>query len=392
MNRSILVCAFAALTLATGVDAQTSIQIDGVAGGSPLVASGGETLVGTSQGRITIAAEPGSWTLMVADIAMVDVAPSSPMFGVWSSLISKYPWLARQQSTVAEELLSTQSSSYLGNLVEPADLAAEASKSLLVRGADVLGLVGLCVNPVNPDSEAVRAYGQPLLAAQTSVSWKTAVSLWSASPMGVYWSRTYARPPFGQLETFEQVDWTRLLESAALGQTTLDNWLDFTRSGAIYTAASLGLELHVQAVSLKGNSASPPTSDPGTTPGIEGVTPSALARFKISQPVSIAIPFTPPFLPGLQIPYKPGVVNPDQPKGTLLAVVGRITSATHAIFPGANGGIKVKLLRLPDSGGPFALIDVPVGALPGLVHFADLDGVDESAVIPIDPFLWQAGN
>lgn len=416
MLRYPMAIALAFATLAPHGQAQGSLvlRIDGWSFGSPSVgpeASATASLTSyaqlelTRQGRIEITAAAGSWTLLATDVAIEDPSTSSE-YQVWSELIVQYPWLLRSESTVQEELPA-----YIDGLVDPADLVNNTTP-LLVPGPMFQLLVGACINPANYDPSAVRSWAQPVLsnvAGPANQTWRSLYPTWLGTPMEQFWMNAYAQPRQAG-ETFEQIDWLRLMESSARvesqGLPINQQWREFARSGDLSRAAGLGLHLHIQAISMRGSVSAPPTNDPATTPGLiitppQGGPPAGPPRFTVSPPITIAIPYTPPVDEGATVPYYPDLLDPTvQPGGIMIAAIGFITSATHAVFPGplkyqgdeegeyVQTWIQVPLIRAPGPEGNLAWFQVPGDAQTGYVEFVDLLGPDESALLPINGFFW----
>lgn len=393
MCRTAALCSRVSLisALATTALAQTTIHIDGQASGTSgwISADEGQTLVGTTQGRITITTDPGGWGILAVNVTLADVDPESAEYDTYQSLVAAHPWLASTPSTVAASLGSAGHPATLVDRVNPTDLATLANQPLLVRPIDVHAFVAACVDPADPDPDLVRKWGQAMLAGEAQRKWVTSYPVWGDASSTEFWLPTYARPASGPDE-WQDINWFRLLESAVRAIAGLNGLLAFTRSGDAATAAELGLRIQIQAIVIRGNNPPPPTDDPATTPGIVNIDPQNLPRFTITQPILIAIPFTAPFLPTSPIPYDPGVVNltTAQPGDTMLAAIGCTTSATHAFFfDGKSSSLKSQLLRLYP-GGPIAMFRVPTSAVSGTVRFVDMLGEDEGAALPIADFTY----
>lgn len=389
-TRRIVIAALVGLSfsIAPRSSAQVALAIDGYGLTGPASALSGETLYGTKQGQIYVVnADTGAWSMLAVGVSLQPYNSEDPEYPQYLQLITAYPWLVSSPVPVAASLGSTSHADSIVGLVDPADLISAAAAQLLVRSQDLASQVRACVDPQAPDPDEVKSHGQAILLGETGVKWRSKYPTWSGVGMEEYWLPTYARPALGE-EDFTNVHWYRLMESACINAVGYQETIAFTRGADVVIAASLGLYLHVQAVTLQGNPPSVPTADPETTPGLENVTAANLPRFKVSLPITIAIPYTPPFLPGQYVPYEAGVVNiAAAPGAVMTAAIGVTTSATHAVFPSGAKYAKTPLYRfLP--GGSLTIFIVPPDATAGYVEFHDLKGEDEAALMPIKGFSY----
>lgn len=375
-------CPTLVLVLSSFAVAPTDLSIQGFGLGAPSQASGLGTLTGTSKGRITVTADEGTWNLLVVDVALREPNPMNlNEVAEAATHLSNHPWLTPTNTHLGSTGLVTT----LGGLVDGQDLAAAVGTELWVDP----GLVGeLVTASATNDPNDVRSYGQPVLLGETALTWRTQFPTWAGSPIGEYWLTTFSHPGnVGVATMFDVIDWTRLMENAAVKEIGAPAWRYFARSGELHDVVEFGLEVRVQAISLQANPIGAATPDPTTTPGLETENNNK-PHFRISQPITIAIPYIPPFTPTTPFPYEPGVLDPNLAAGTMIAAIGRMTSATHAVFPTAGHDVSSLLFRLPDADGPLAFFDVPPGAVAGLVRFEDQDGPNDPPGLPIEPFLW----
>ena len=368
--------------------ASTQLSIDGfgTTGTSVLSqATGQQTLFDTHRGRITVIADEGTWNLLAVDISVRQLGVGESYPPDVAQLVATHPWLVPVPQWEMANLAGS-----LTGFVDPASLANATGTELRVSHQVIAGMVLDCVDA----EDDVKQYGQPVLQSATSLTWQTQFSLWTSSPVWEFWATTFSHPGnFGPAATYDVVDWLRLAENAALQWVGEATWRQIARSGDLERLADFGLRVHIHAVSLRGNPDPGPGTTPANTPGLVVPNPADKPIFRISQPVTIAIAYLPPEDLPPELHYLPGVIDPSQPSGTLTAAIGRMTSATHALFPAGEGDGEAPalapLLRYPHPEGPIAFFDVPPGAVAGDVHFVDLVGINESALIPIDPFLWN---
>ncbi len=362
--------------------ATTDLSITGHGLGSPASAGGFETLTGTSKGRIRVAADQGAWNLLFVDVTLRAPNPQSTQDVNDAAVhLGNHPWLTPHQSTVGATLAPS-----LAGLVDAQDLATASGAALWLDPALVIEQVAAAAT-AEPDF--VKQLGQPVLAQRNDLTWCTQFPTWTASPIADYWLTTFSHPGgYGPATTFDVIDWTRLLENAAVKKIGAAAWRQFARGGGLNDTAAFGLELRVQAVSLQGNPIPAALSTAEATPGLVTANQEK-PHFKISQPITIAIPFIPPFLPSASIPYEPGVLDPTLGAGTMVAAIGRMTSATHAVFPSETESLSTPLFRWPAPEGPLAFFEIPPGATKGHVRFEDLVGVHESEACPIEGFDWD---
>ncbi|MFG0319191.1 MAG: hypothetical protein ACF8XB_18095 [Planctomycetota bacterium JB042] len=362
--------------------ATTDLSITGHGLGATASAGGFETLAGTSKGRIRVAADEGAWNLLFVDVALRTPNPQNAQeVNEAAALLGNHAWLTPHESTVGTTITPS-----LAGLVDAQDLAAADGAAVWLDPALVIEQVAAAAT-AGPDF--VKQLGQPVLAQRNDLTWCTQFPTWTASPVAEYWLTTFSHPGgYGAATTFDVIDWTRLLENAAVKKVGAAAWRQFARGGGLNDAAAFGLELRVQAVSLQGNPIPTALSTAEATPGL--VTASQeKPHFKISQPITIAIPYIPPFLPAATIPYEPGVLDPTLGAGTMIAAIGRMTSATHAVFPAGSEFLSTPLLRWPEPEGPLAFFEIPAGAKKGYVRFEDLIGVHESEACPVEGFAWD---
>ncbi len=375
------------------IAAATQTQLEVI--GETASAGGGQTLTNSTQGRINIQWQPNGWTILVVNATLTTESPPS---WEYTQLTQQKPWLVPNPTTVSDTLGSQGSQWYIGDRVEM-NLAEIGATQLLVRPEDVQQVVHSCVGATfaTHDPTAVRQIGQPILTAQTSHDWIVIFPLWGSSPASHYWLPAFARSE-NSPEEHTQVHWYRLFESLVVSRSSsLQEATAFLRGPLLESGLGIGINLHVQAISLIGSGTLAVATSPLESSGLVVAEPQKV-RFSISPPITIAIPYTPPLDEGgvgLPCPYEPGIYNMALPGGLTLAAIGYSPSVNFAIFEtGDEDKTELPTPVIRDFEFPaLATFVVPVGAAPGVVTFRDsFEPLSPDSSFPLAPFEWNPGD